>query len=155
MENGSTPHNSSASPGAGSSLPTKKRRRRTSLEQDVKLMLEALFSTNQKPTTSELCEMGSVLNLDKDVVRVWFCNRRQKEKKLLNSSLAMGGGTNTFIIPTDSVAGINTSGEEFTNIYYTAAAVPAVEALTTVEGSPILSDENLHLQVVGATLDGS
>lgn len=59
----------------------KKRRKRTSLDVELKGTLEALFSANQKPNGTQLDEIGKQLNIEKDVVRVWFCNRRQREKK--------------------------------------------------------------------------
>lgn len=59
----------------------KKRRKRTSLDAELKSTLEALFAANQKPNGSQLDEIGKQLNIEKDVVRVWFCNRRQREKK--------------------------------------------------------------------------
>ena len=60
---------------------SKKRRKRTSLDIELKGTLEALFAANQKPNGSQLDEIGKQLNIEKDVVRVWFCNRRQREKK--------------------------------------------------------------------------
>lgn len=35
------------------------------------------------------------LNMEKEVIRVWFCNRRQKEKRINPPSSGSSGGGNT------------------------------------------------------------
>lgn len=35
------------------------------------------------------------LNMEKEVIRVWFCNRRQKEKRINPPSSGNSGGGNT------------------------------------------------------------
>ncbi|KAL0185186.1 hypothetical protein M9458_020883, partial [Cirrhinus mrigala] len=37
---------------------------------------------NQKPTSEEITMIADQLNMEKEVIRVWFCNRRQKEKRI-------------------------------------------------------------------------
>uniref|UniRef100_A0A8D0H6H5 POU domain protein n=1 Tax=Sphenodon punctatus TaxID=8508 RepID=A0A8D0H6H5_SPHPU len=61
----------------------RKRKRRTSIETNVKGTLENVFRKCVKPSPQEISQIAEDLNLDKDVVRVWFCNRRQKGKRLL------------------------------------------------------------------------
>ncbi|KAM9521825.1 POU domain, class 5, transcription factor 3-like isoform 2-T2 [Guaruba guarouba] len=61
----------------------RKRKRRTSIETNVKGTLESFFRKCVKPSSQEISQIAEDLNLDKDVVRVWFCNRRQKGKRLL------------------------------------------------------------------------
>lgn len=41
---------------------------------------------NQKPTSEEILLLAEQLNMEKEVIRVWFCNRRQKEKRINPSS---------------------------------------------------------------------
>lgn len=41
---------------------------------------------NQKPTSEEILLMAEQLSMEKEVIRVWFCNRRQKEKRINPSS---------------------------------------------------------------------
>lgn len=67
--------------------PSRKRKKRTSIDMNLKTTLETLFIKNPKPSAQEISDMANQLNLGKEVVRVWFCNRRQKEKK---SSLTTG-----------------------------------------------------------------
>uniref|UniRef100_A0A8C9N9M1 POU domain protein n=1 Tax=Serinus canaria TaxID=9135 RepID=A0A8C9N9M1_SERCA len=59
----------------------RKRKRRTSIETNVKGTLESFFRKCVKPSPQEISQIAEDLNLDKDVVRVWFCNRRQKGKR--------------------------------------------------------------------------
>uniref|UniRef100_K7F9M6 POU domain protein n=1 Tax=Pelodiscus sinensis TaxID=13735 RepID=K7F9M6_PELSI len=61
----------------------RKRKRRTSIENNVKGTLESFFRKCVKPSPQQISQIAEDLNLDKDVVRVWFCNRRQKGKRLL------------------------------------------------------------------------
>ncbi|XP_028255420.1 POU domain, class 2, transcription factor 1 [Parambassis ranga] len=67
-------------------LPGRRRKKRTSIETNVRVALERNFCTNQKPTSEEILLMAEQLNMDKEVIRVWFCNRRQKEKRINPSS---------------------------------------------------------------------
>uniref|UniRef100_A0A8D3DQ66 POU domain protein n=1 Tax=Scophthalmus maximus TaxID=52904 RepID=A0A8D3DQ66_SCOMX len=67
-------------------LPGRRRKKRTSIETNVRVMLERNFHTNQKPTSEEILLMAEQLNMEKEVIRVWFCNRRQKEKRINPSS---------------------------------------------------------------------
>ncbi|GLD59422.1 POU domain, class 2, transcription factor 1-like protein, partial [Lates japonicus] len=67
-------------------LPGRRRKKRTSIETNVRVVLERNFCTNQKPTSEEILLMAEQLNMEKEVIRVWFCNRRQKEKRINPSS---------------------------------------------------------------------
>ncbi|KAM9488055.1 POU domain, class 2, transcription factor 2 isoform 3-T3 [Clarias gariepinus] len=67
-------------------LPARRRKKRTSIETNVRVALERSFSTNQKPTSEEILLIAEQLNMEKEVIRVWFCNRRQKEKRINPSS---------------------------------------------------------------------
>lgn len=67
-------------------LPFKKRRKRTPIDVEMRGTLEMLFLKNQRPTAQEIGNIATSLNIEKEVVRVWFCNRRQKEKRISTSS---------------------------------------------------------------------
>ncbi|XP_008120169.1 POU domain, class 5, transcription factor 1 isoform X2 [Anolis carolinensis] len=58
-----------------------RKRKRTSIENTVRGALEAYFRRCSKPSLQQITQIASELGLDKDVVRVWFCNRRQKGKR--------------------------------------------------------------------------
>lgn len=68
-----------------SSSPERRRKRRTSIGVGAKETLERHFHGQPKPSSSDMSTIADSLNLDKEVVRVWFCNRRQREKRLRNS----------------------------------------------------------------------
>ena len=53
----------------------KKRKKRTSIENNIRYSLEKAFIQNPKPTSEEVRKISDTLYLDKEVVRVWFCNR--------------------------------------------------------------------------------
>ena len=67
--------------GAMSNSP--RRRRRTSIENAVKISLEKAFESNPRPTSEELHIISESLGIEREVVRVWFCNRRQKQKRTI------------------------------------------------------------------------
>ena len=73
----------------------RRRKKRTSIDTSVRVALEKSFLQNSKPTSDEICMLGESLQMEKEVVRVWFCNRRQKEKRInppssLTSAQLMG-----------------------------------------------------------------
>ncbi|MBV97304.1 POU domain, class 2, transcription factor 2, partial [Eschrichtius robustus] len=66
----------------------RKRKKRTSIEVSVKGALESHFLKCPKPSAQEITNLADSLQLEKEVVRVWFCNRRQKEKRINPCSAA-------------------------------------------------------------------
>ncbi|XP_078675141.1 uncharacterized protein LOC144913020 isoform X3 [Branchiostoma floridae x Branchiostoma belcheri] len=60
----------------------RRRKKRTSIETNVRVALEKAFIQNPKPTSEEIGIIAEQLGMEKEVVRVWFCNRRQKEKRI-------------------------------------------------------------------------
>ncbi|XP_064161832.1 POU domain, class 6, transcription factor 1-like isoform X1 [Anguilla rostrata] len=60
--------------------PSKKRKRRTSFTPQAIEALNACFEKNALPTGQEITEIAKELSYDREVVRVWFCNRRQTLK---------------------------------------------------------------------------
>ncbi|XP_043478850.1 POU domain protein 2-like isoform X2 [Leptopilina heterotoma] len=72
----------------------RRRKKRTSIETSVRLALEKAFCQNPKPTSEEITLLADSLAMEKEVVRVWFCNRRQKEKRI-NPPSTMGSPTMT------------------------------------------------------------
>ncbi|CAH2219495.1 pituitary-specific positive transcription factor 1 isoform X2 [Pelobates cultripes] len=63
----------------------RKRKRRTTISIAAKEALESHFGEQSKPSSQEIMRMAEGLNLEKEVVRVWFCNRRQREKRVKTS----------------------------------------------------------------------
>uniref|UniRef100_A0A8D0DMP7 POU domain protein n=1 Tax=Salvator merianae TaxID=96440 RepID=A0A8D0DMP7_SALMN len=62
-----------------------RKRKRTSIENNVRGSLESYFLRCPKPNLQEISQIADDLSLEKDVVRVWFCNRRQKGKRNLGA----------------------------------------------------------------------
>ncbi|XP_064651380.1 POU domain protein 2-like isoform X2 [Lineus longissimus] len=61
---------------------SRRRKKRTSIDTTVRVALEKAFLHNSKPTSEEIMMLGDSIGMEKEVVRVWFCNRRQKEKRI-------------------------------------------------------------------------
>ncbi len=61
---------------------SRRRKKRTSIDTSVRVALEKSFLQNPKPSSEEITILADNLNMEKEVVRVWFCNRRQKEKRI-------------------------------------------------------------------------
>ncbi|XP_043556951.1 POU domain, class 2, transcription factor 1b isoform X1 [Chiloscyllium plagiosum] len=96
-----------ASPGLGIEGLSRRRKKRTSIETNVRVALEKSFLENQKPTSEEIMMIADQLQMEKEVIRVWFCNRRQKEKRINPPSSNSGTTTSTKTIfhnPTSMVA---------------------------------------------------
>ena len=53
----------------------RRRKKRTSIESTVRIALERAFNQNPKPTSEEIQFVSDSLNMEKEVIRVWFCNR--------------------------------------------------------------------------------
>ncbi|XP_026111583.1 POU domain, class 2, transcription factor 1-like isoform X1 [Carassius auratus] len=84
------------SPGLCESL-NRRRKKRTSIETSIRLALEKSFlEQSQKPSSEEITLIADQLNMEKEVVRVWFCNRRQKEKRI-NPPSSIGGSPGSAI----------------------------------------------------------
>uniref|UniRef100_I1E4X2 POU domain protein n=1 Tax=Mus musculus TaxID=10090 RepID=I1E4X2_MOUSE len=80
------------SPGLGAEGLNRRRKKRTSIETNIRVALEKSFMENQKPTSEDITLIAEQLNMEKEVIRVWFCNRRQKEKRINPPS---SGGTSS------------------------------------------------------------
>lgn len=60
--------------------------RRTSIATKERRLLEAHFEQLSRPTSEQLQTIAEKLEMDKNTVRVWFCNQRQKQKRLKYST---------------------------------------------------------------------
>lgn len=59
----------------------RRRKKRTSFQPQAKRALESYFKQQPTPNSGEYAVLADALGLSKEVVRIWFCNRRQKERK--------------------------------------------------------------------------
>lgn len=62
--------------------PKRERKRRTTVDSVIKGQLEEEFRKKRTPSQSEMQTMANRLGMEKDFIRVWFCNRRQRQKKI-------------------------------------------------------------------------
>ncbi|XP_046577198.1 POU domain, class 6, transcription factor 1-like isoform X3 [Haliotis rubra] len=65
------------------SEPSKKRKRRTSFTPQALEILNQYFERNTHPSGAEMTELAEKLNYDREVIRVWFCNKRQALKNTI------------------------------------------------------------------------
>jgi hypothetical protein len=61
--------------------------RRTSLKPSIRDVLEQHFNQQKWPSIEEISYLAETLQLEKKVLRVWFSNRRQKEKKIAENAM--------------------------------------------------------------------
>ena len=91
----------------------RRRKKRTSIETTVRVALEKAFLQNPKPTSEEIAVLADNLTMEKEVVRVWFCNRRQKEKRINPPTSALGsptgGSPNMFSLGNLPISLVNTT----------------------------------------------
>ena len=67
--------NQAASLSAAQEALARRRKKRTSIDNTVRVALERAFNSNPKPSSEEVQYISDGLCLEKEVVRVWFCNR--------------------------------------------------------------------------------
>ncbi|PVD35276.1 hypothetical protein C0Q70_06558 [Pomacea canaliculata] len=72
-----------------SGLNGEKKRKRTSIAAPEKRSLEAYFAVQPRPSGEKIAQIAEKLDLKKNVVRVWFCNQRQKQKRMKFSANSM------------------------------------------------------------------
>lgn len=99
----------------------RKRKKRTSIEVSIKQALESHFARNPKPAAQDIAHLANQLQLEKEVVRVWFCNRRQKEKRvtppLTNGSASASNNHHHNNLKSPSPSSSPT-GEEYYDYHY-------------------------------------
>ncbi|XP_045154006.1 POU domain, class 2, transcription factor 1 isoform X2 [Echinops telfairi] len=131
------------SPGQGIEGLNRRRKKRTSIETNIRVALEKSFLENQKPTSEEITMIADQLNMEKEVIRVWFCNRRQKEKRINPPS---SGGT--------SSSPIKAIFPSPTSLVATTPSLVTSSAATTLTVNPVLpltSAAVTNLSVPGTT----
>ncbi len=112
------------------SLSGRRRKKRTSIETSTRVALERAFLQNPKPTSEEITMLGNSLCMEKEVVRVWFCNRRQKEKR---------------INPPPSVSGVSGIGSPSSPINTMSMAFTSVPTNLTTTSSFNFTSPNMSL----------
>ncbi|XP_075963020.1 POU domain, class 2, transcription factor 1-like isoform X12 [Anarhichas minor] len=132
------------SPGMGIEGINRRRKKRTSIETNIRVALEKSFlEQNQKPTSEEITMIADQLNMEKEVIRVWFCNRRQKEKRINPPSSCLSGVASTASLV--SSPNINTPTTLTVNPVMPLTST-SVSNLSFTAGSPSLSPSPTTIQ---------
>ena len=79
-ESPTSAHSSSGS-GASSSMTTRKRKKRVVFTPHTRTSLDEFFKQNPRPNRQLIEAVAEQLELMPEEVRVWFCNKRQKQKQ--------------------------------------------------------------------------
>lgn len=95
--------------GGGGVEPTKKRKQRTSFTPQALEVLNRFFEKSTHPTGAEMTELAEQLNYDREVVRVWFCNKRQAFKNTVKR-LKVATGMDGLLPPLSSDATTDSVG---------------------------------------------
>jgi len=75
----------------------RRHRKRTKIDLASKQRLESAYRENSKPSGPMMLDLARQIGFDRDVVRVWFANRRQKQKRQRAPlGLDRGGGGGGF-----------------------------------------------------------
>ncbi|KAF7215599.1 POU domain, class 2, transcription factor 1b isoform X4 [Nothobranchius furzeri] len=121
------------SPGMGIEGINRRRKKRTSIETNIRVALEKSFlEQNQKPTSEEITIIADQLNMEKEVIRVWFCNRRQKEKRINPPSSGSSGGGNT------PIKAIFTPSSPLVASTASLVSSPTINTSTTLTVNPVM-----------------
>merc|ERR1712032_1340393 len=75
----------------GSETKEKKVRKRTKFDQATIDVLIRSYEESPKPETAVIVSLSQQLGLDPYIVRVWFTNRRQKDKRIASGGSASAG----------------------------------------------------------------
>ncbi|RZF32509.1 hypothetical protein LSTR_LSTR013765 [Laodelphax striatellus] len=70
--------------------PSKKRKRRTSFTPQALELLNAHFERNTHPSGTEITTLAHQLGYEREVIRIWFCNKRQALKNTVRM-MSKGG----------------------------------------------------------------
>ncbi|KAF6091289.1 hypothetical protein HJG60_015341 [Phyllostomus discolor] len=131
-----------------------RKRKRRSIKNRVRGNVENMFLQCPKPTLQQISHIAQQLGLEKDMVRVWFCNHRQKGKRsssdysqladLEASRLPLSGGpASSPLAPGPHFGTPGYVGPDFTRLYSSVPfpegdAFPPVSVTTL--GSPMHSN---------------
>ncbi|KAL4229395.1 POU domain [Mactra antiquata] len=126
LEDANSVSSSQAADGDGENDPmtpeslARRRKKRTSIETTIRVTLEKSFLNNPKPNGEDISILAESLNMEKEVIRVWFCNRRQKEKRINPSSsfsqMQMIGHINVATANGSTVTAVPSSSSPLTSV---------------------------------------
>jgi class 6 POU domain transcription factor len=129
---------------------TKKRKRRTSFTPQALEILNEYFEKNTHPSDgnqgADMTMLANKLNYDREVIRVWFCNKRQALKNTLkklkqnNGDGSIDGQSEVSLSPNSSALNPQSSGtanQTITQINTMQTSTPTKTVITlTNNGAP-------------------
>ncbi|XP_076323509.1 uncharacterized protein LOC143232233 isoform X2 [Tachypleus tridentatus] len=116
---------------------SRRRKKRTSIDTSVRFALENAFKEKQKPTSEDISQLADSLSMQREVVRVWFCNRRQKEKRINPSVTTTMSSpvTTTYRVTADT---LSNSSSHLPTTNTSLSTVPSVTDVITFPASSFL-----------------
>ncbi|KAM4650546.1 POU domain, class 2, transcription factor 3 isoform 2-T2 [Discoglossus pictus] len=131
----------------------RKRKKRTSIETNIRLTLEKRFQDNPKPSSEEISLIAEQLVMEKEVVRVWFCNRRQKEKRIncpMNMPLKSPMYNSRLMTPSNALGSL-----AITPVHSTMTSTVTSSCSPGNTSRPTSPGSSLHSSSPGGSLNGS
>jgi class 2 POU domain transcription factor len=139
----------------------RRRKKRTSIDTSIRVALEKAFLHNSKPSSDEIAILADSLNMEKEVIRVWFCNRRQKEKRI-NPPSAYGSSMQVvspgILNLSEQVGGnsvITTVAATTTTTVSSASSVGSNGSLSVIDGGGMGLVQQQQPQPVGTIIQNS
>ncbi|XP_053408822.1 POU domain, class 2, transcription factor 1-like [Mercenaria mercenaria] len=144
----------------------RRRKKRTSIETTIRVTLEKSFLNNPKPNGEEISILAESLHMEKEVIRVWFCNRRQKEKRINPSTsfsqmqmisqfnVATANGTSSSVSGSATSGSVSSSTVTLTGIP-AQGLLPMSTANSPTKGSNLLTFTPSNLSNVLTVLPSS
>lgn len=130
--------------------------RRTSIAARERRLLEAHFKQLARPTSEQLQIIAEKLDMDKNTVRVWFCNQRQKQKRLkystsTTSSSGGGGGGGPSVTSSDT----STTTTSTTNITSNSMTTPANCSMQMISSKDSNNQQSTSLLDTASNISGN
>ena len=136
---------------------SRRRKKRTSIESTIRVALEKAFLANPKPTSEEIQMVADNLNMEKEVVRVWFCNRRQKQKRINPPASIFTTAAQSSSVTSPGIQNLAQLQQHGLNLHTTSAAAAAAAAMAgntiTTSASSNHDDDGLMLHSSGDSED--
>ncbi|XP_022108357.1 POU domain protein 2-like isoform X12 [Acanthaster planci] len=131
----------------------RRRKKRTSIETNIRVSLERAFIHNPKPTSEEIMILADTLGMEKEVVRVWFCNRRQKEKRInpptVNLANLSYNGASPLVSPSAATSAAATASQLNSN--HGTGGLPIGSPITTTNAALVtgISSGGVNMNAAG------
>jgi hypothetical protein len=128
----------------------KKRKRRTSFTPQALEVLNEAFERNTHPSGADMTLLANKLSNDREVIRVWFCNKRQALKNTIKK----------YKTGDISLTNENSNGQTTASLFATAgnnnnSNLNSIQEQQQQQISQVVSQTSLNESVTGATVSSS